>query len=301
MTISIPNIAFFVFCILFLQFIWYNKSICKKVVKLVTFYYADDVKFAVDEHIGHGCMTSQHFHKVYEIYYLTSGEVQYFIEDTIYTLKEGDIVIIPPNTLHKTLNDRNSTRRRLLVYLDADYLKSFGDFDFGFLKKVSVFHDGNTYQIQYIFNALLTEYRGENSELLTKALLCELFVLLDRKKEITAKTTKDSSSSKRLFEVIAYINKNFGNEITLSDISKHFFIHPTYLSRIFKDDTGLSFSDYLRKFRIKKSVELLLNTDKNTTEIAFDVGFNSTNHFCKTFKSIMGLSPLQYRKQHRKE
>ncbi len=263
--------------------------------------YVDNVNFAVEEHAGQGGMTNQHFHNVFEIYYLREGEVQYFIEDAVYTLKEGDLVIIPPNTLHKTLNFRSTVRRRVLFYINMDYLKSFGELDFKFLKKVSVFRDSNIYQIQYIFNALVAEYQGENNELLIKALLCELLVLLDRKKEITDKITENSPSSKRLSEVISFINKNYGNEITLSSTAKHFFIHPTYLSRIFKDDTGLSFSDYLRKFRIKKSVELLWATNKNITEIAFDVGFNSTNHFCKTFRAVMGLSPLQYRKQHLKE
>ena len=192
-----------------------------------------------------GGMTKQHFHHVFEIYYLKEGEVQYFIEDAVYTMKEGDIVIIPPNTLHKTLNYHGANRRRILFYLDLDYLKPLGDMNFSFLKKVSVFRDSDIYQIQHIFNEMLAEYNGENNEILIKALLCELLVLLHRKKEITDKITENSPSSKRLSEVISYINKNYGGEITLSSTAKNFFIHPTYLSRIFKDDTGLSFSDYL--------------------------------------------------------
>lgn len=264
-------------------------------------YYGNITDFLIEEHYGMGGMSNQHFHNTFEIYYLKEGEVQYFIEDAVYTLKEGDIVVIPPNTLHKTLYSQNSVRRRIVFYLDMSFLRPFGELDFGFLKKVSVFRDSNLYRIQYIFGELLAEYQAANNELLIRALLCELFVMLDRKKEITDKVAASSVASKRLAEVISFINKNYNHEITLSDTAKQFFIHPTYLSRIFKDDTGLSFSDYLRKFRIKKSVELLYSTDKNITEVAFDVGFNSTNHFCKTFRAVMGLSPLQYRKQHTKE
>lgn len=264
-------------------------------------YYGQTSEFLIGEHFGQGGMANQHFHNTFEIYYLKEGEVQYFIEDAVYTLQEGDIVVIPPNTLHKTRYSNNPIRRRIIFYFDINFLSRFGEIDFSFLKKVSVFRDSNLSRIQYIFRELLDEYQGENNELLIQALLCELFIILDRKKEITDKITENSASSKRLSDVISFINKNYNSEITLSDTAKHFFIHPTYLSRIFKDDIGLSFSDYLRKFRIKKSVELLYSTDKNITEIAFDVGFNSTNHFCKTFRAVMGLSPLQYRKQHTKK
>ena len=78
-------------------------------------------------------------------------------------------------------------------------------------------------------------------------------------------------------------------------MAQRFFMSPTYLSRTFKRIMGTTYSDYIRSVRINYSIHLLLNTDANITEIAALAGFNSSNHFCKTFKDCMGISPLKYR------
>lgn len=107
---------------------------------------------------------------------------------------------------------------------------------------------------------------------------------------------ENSVTSQLISEVITYINSHYNFKITLDQTAKLFFTNASYLSRTFKECTGLSFSDYLTNFRIKKALEFLLETDNNITQIAFDVGFSSTNHFCKVFKTVMNTSPLQYKK-----
>ena len=86
--------------------------------------------------------------------------------------------------------------------------------------------------------------------------------------------------------------------ITLSSVSEVFHMNSSYFSTYFKKHTGLNFSEYLNKYRITKAIQLILNTDKNFTDIALSVGFNSSNHFYKTFKSETGMSPREYAKQH---
>ena len=72
----------------------------------------DNTYFSVEKHSGNILKNSDHFHNLYEFYYLTEGNATYLINDKIYNMVKGDIVVIPPNTLHKTtfLDDRKRKR-----------------------------------------------------------------------------------------------------------------------------------------------------------------------------------------------
>lgn len=70
---------------------------------------------------SHYSMTSHHFHHEYEIYYMSSGSRQYFIHDRTYRIKEGDIVLIRPHDLHKTI-DTGMAHSRLLISFKRDYI-----------------------------------------------------------------------------------------------------------------------------------------------------------------------------------
>ena len=179
---------------------------------------------------------------------------------------------------------------------NRSFLKKFDEKDLLLWDNVSIVHTDKIERISIIFNELLAEYKTEQNATLLKSLVCELVILLRRKKEIKEKTIENSISSKRIYEVISFLNSDYYTKITLEDTARQFFVNPSYLSRTFKECTGLPFSDYLLKYRIKKSLEMMLDTDKNITQIALDAGFASTNHFCKVFKSVMKISPLQYRK-----
>lgn len=259
-------------------------------------YYNNKIKFVIEEHMGKSALISQHFHSIYEIYYLLEGEIEYFIYDKIYTIKAGDIVIIPPNTLHKTVNSNSAKRKRLLIYLDRSYLSEYSDDELLLWDSVSIVRTDSLERTNRIFDELLAEYQNGKDVVLMKALLCELIILLKRKTERKNYIIESTASSRRISEVITYLNESFNTKITLESVANHFYMNPSYLSRSFKKHTGISFSDYLLKYRIKKALAEMMDSTTNITQIAFDVGFNSTNHFCKAFKKVMKISPLQYKK-----
>lgn len=262
-----------------------------------------DAPFSMDECIGPSLpgLAEQFHDKIYEIYYLTKGNVGYFINGKSYNITEGDMVIIPPNTLHKTVPKNDRIRNRILLYLKEDFLNEFDSQDVSLWKEASIIHADKGDRIGAIFRELLEEYKGKRNTSLLKALTCELVILLQREKDKKSKSIEDSVTSQLISEVIVYINSYYNAKITLEKTAKLFFTNASYLSRTFKECTGISFSDYLVNFRIKKSLEMMEETDKNITQIAYDTGFGSTNHFCKAFKSIMGESPLQYKKNHLKK
>ncbi len=256
--------------------------------------------FEVDECIGPSLSgLPNHFHSdIYEIYYLVKGNVGYFVSEKTYNVVEGDVIVIPPNTLHKTVPKNDQVRTRIIINLNKSFLKEFDSRDILLNNDVSIIHSEKGDRIGEIFHELLEEYKGKQNVALLKALTCELIILMQREKDKKNKLVEGSATSQLISDVVIYINSYYNSKITLEKTAKMFFTNASYLSRTFKESTGISFSDYLVNFRIKKSLEMMEETDKNITQIAYDAGFGSTNHFCKAFKSVMGESPLQYRKKH---
>ena len=89
----------------------------------------------------------------------------------------------------------------------------------------------------------------------------------------------------------------YGNSATaLEDVAKKFNLSRSYLSKKFKSVTGFGFKEYIINVRIQHACELLLNTNKSITDIAFECGFNDSNYFGDAFRRTKGISPNKYRK-----
>ena len=92
-----------------------------------------------------------------------------------------------------------------------------------------------------------------------------------------------------------YIEEHYSQPLSYRDVAKEVFISPSYFLFLFKRETGLTFVDYLTNARIEAAKRLLSSTEKNITEIAYDVGFNNSNYFSSTFRKLVGTSPKEYR------
>lgn len=106
---------------------------------------------------------------------------------------------------------------------------------------------------------------------------------------------RKSNASIIVKEVIAYVESNYKEEISLNIIAKCLFYSPNYLGNIFKQETGKYFSEYLTKYRIKKSAELLQDRKIKIKEVSLAVGYKDMPTFIKNFKSVYGITPSEYR------
>ena len=97
-------------------------------------------------------------------------------------------------------------------------------------------------------------------------------------------------------KVINYINSNLQNNLSVNEIASLFFVSPTYLSRVFKKETGLSVIEYINKLKIKHSTFLLRDTSLPIQDIGRIIGVNDVNYFSRLFKKYMSQTPTQYRK-----
>jgi two-component system response regulator YesN len=93
----------------------------------------------------------------------------------------------------------------------------------------------------------------------------------------------------------AYIDTNYASALSYKDVARHICISPSYFLSLFKQETGLTFVDYLTALRVERAKALLSGTDKSVTEIAYEVGFNNANYFSSTFKRVAGETAKEYR------
>ena len=257
-------------------------------------FYKENTFFSIEQHTGNNLSNDEHFHDMFEFYYLKEGKATYFVNGKIYNLVKGDIVVIPPNTLHKTIFSKETRRKRILFYLDKRFI-SIDTQGQTILPEVPVF-SGGTDRVKEIFEEMLIEFNTSNSSIYLNALICELLILLERIDTSTFSSQEDNDLPKIITDVLDYIALNYSADLSLKSIAEKFYLNSSYLSRLFKKHTGFTFCNYLMQYRIKEANKLLAQSGKKVTEVALECGFNSSNNFCKCYKKLTGTTPLSYRK-----
>jgi two-component system response regulator YesN len=95
-----------------------------------------------------------------------------------------------------------------------------------------------------------------------------------------------------------YVEDNYQDmQLRLSIFAEQNNVSLSYISKLFKHETGVSFTDYLIRYRIKRSLEFLSDTDYKVCEISERVGYSSQHYYCEAFKKVMGMAPTEYRRK----
>lgn len=121
------------------------------------------------------------------------------------------------------------------------------------------------------------------------------FALMQRlSQELSARQIKERNP---LTEIVKYIEQNYQSDLSLQEVAGKFFVSREYISRKFKQEYGINFSDYIVSVRIEKAKLLLQNPNLKLSQIAEMVGFHDVKYFSKVFKKQAGTSPKDYRTQ----
>lgn len=110
-------------------------------------------------------------------------------------------------------------------------------------------------------------------------------------------STTLTGQSDLIKRALSFINNFYNEKLSLIELASYLHINQSYLSKLFKQEVGINFTQYLNEVRIEKSLEHLENNEMNLMEIAMLVGFEDQSYFTKVFKKVTGITPKQYRKQ----
>ena len=127
--------------------------------------------------------------------------------------------------------------------------------------------------------------------------LASLLTLLMEESRSPASPALISSGKRNLIEVRNHLDAHYTEKISLDELSETFYINKFYLTRLFKEQFGVSINTYLLGQRITHAKKLLRFSDYPIEKIALECGMNDANYFSRMFKKVEGISPGEYRKK----
>lgn len=248
-----------------------------------------------------------HFHPYFEIGFFVKGSRNMTINHSIYNFKKGNAVFISMGELHKgyPVEHNPGAVEIINLYFKEEYLEPFynilgrNEFLSVFKNRVIDIPIGRREYLEELLQKMLDEYAGvdELSKNMLNNYFGELITFLIRCQKNSAGDILQYDENNRIIaDAAEYIYFNYDKDITLEDVAFKFNISKSYFSKRFKEVTGFGYKEYLISVRLKEACDLLLNTDKTITQIAFECGFNDSNYFGDAFRKAKGVSPHKYRK-----
>lgn len=250
-----------------------------------------------------------HLHDGYEIYFLLSGDVNYFIEKKVYPIKYGDLFITNNHEIHKPSFQSQAPYERIILQFDPSMVKPFNSPTFDLLhcfvnrpkgeqNKLSL-NKNQLEDIMRIFDKFeeLDTSSSNGSDILKLIYLVELLVFLNRIFVSTQHVEEHPNVPDKLIPVLDYIDENLEADLSLELLEQRFFINRFHLSRLFKKSTGSNIHQYVIFKRVSKAKKLL-SEGFSVTETCALSGFSDYSNFIRTFKKTTGISPGQYKKRY---
>lgn len=254
--------------------------------------------------------TFTHYHKFLELAYVLKGRAFHtFNETEKQIISEGDFFIIDYKTNHsyESVDDCDFSIINCLFmpdFVDKSlvYCKSFqtllrhylininkGKSDVVMVDRIFFDSDGKVLEI---LKQMTYEYEEKNIGYLEilRLKLIEIFV-------ITARMQSIVNNEDVVSEIVEKMYKEYHKNITLGMYSKEINYSLPYISKLFKEKTGMNFRDYLKKIRIEEACRLLVNSDEKIQNICESVGYCDVDFFSKVFKENMGITPGAFRKK----
>jgi AraC-like DNA-binding protein len=250
-----------------------------------------------------------HYHDCFELSFAKSGSGVYEIENRKYDLYQGELMIINNIEPHRMYVGEEGLNQIVIVFnpsliwsgsknlLDYDYIKTFVDRQEGFCNKIS---RGTPYFDE--INKLVFEIEEEYEELqpgwqlMIKAKLLSLLTLLYRHFKSDLTTNQKRKGLLRLQPVLQKIEQNLLSPLTANEMAQILHVTPQHFCVVFKETTGQTFVEYIVSKRIDLVKQMLIDTDKGITQVAYDCGFKNLSYFNKAFYKKVGSTPSAYKK-----
>lgn len=251
-----------------------------------------------------------HWHNAAEFTLVLRDGCKYRVNDTVYELGAGDILLMWPQQIHATIHSPHESA--IFIQFPAAIIENNLD-----LVSISRFLFTCVHISAKKSPALAGMIRDKffeikeihnSSELLseTRCKLCIYEILLrigeyviSENREMIDSSRDSGAGWKYIHSACNYIVDNAADDLTQADVARYIGISTFYFSKLFKQYMHMSFPAYLSNIRVKSAASLLLDENLSITECAYKSGFQSTTTFNKAFLSITGYSPRDYRKLYR--
>lgn len=223
-----------------------------------------------------------HIHYVYEIFCVRKGTATAIIDGQEYILRAGDGLAVFPLQYHSYTVDKDS-KTEIYVF-SPHFISEFDELAAG---KKPLFPK---------FDA--QDFPPPPSD--TSKILCIKAFFYDLCSKLISRVQLVNSDGSGKFlsvldKLFLFVDNNYDKSCTLSDAAAFLKYDYTYLSKLFKSKTGMSYNEYVNHFRIGRAGYLLFDAERSIAEVALEVGYNSIRTFNWEFQKIMHCTPAAYR------
>ena len=243
-----------------------------------------------------------HAHDFLELYYFLDGSVTYYIEDQVYDLCPGDLLIIPAGKMHRpVIANEHAAYERMVLWITPQYLQGIdspaGDLQKN-LQKVGEhgycvpFRGDETVFVTALLKKLLYMQKNDTDPKFCAGAV-ELYLWTIFRSYGVIDTTH-RNETQVIPQVIRYITEHFSEPLTLEDIAAEFFVSKSYLNRHFKAYTNSTVYAYIMALRLTHA-RRMLREGIPAVVAGRECGFSDYSTFYKAFKTQTGLSPQQFK------
>jgi len=227
-----------------------------------------------------------HFHDFFELEFIISGQGEYTLDGTPYSIKPGDLFFLAPMNFH-LIDMRNAELFNIMFSGDIcnqTFLQNL-------ISNCPIFinTEGET---KLYFESILNELcKNMDDREFSVALLNAIIAKLAKK----TSTAKHSNELSIINKAELFILNNFRSEIKLDDVANYVALSSSYFSRLFKAEKGINFKTYLNNMRFEYAKKLIMYSDMSIMQICKECGFNDYPNFIRRFKQHTGFYPLEYK------
>lgn len=251
-----------------------------------------------------------HSHNGVELYFTLSDLPDVLLNDTVSKVPAGTLLIIPPFCVHQLYHEAGTVYERYILSINTSWLDAvFGDNKetFSYLKRSTtpLLLTPDVVGKETLLRHLkilqsLPDSSSPKAFMLLFSFLDELNGTVTRLAPESNRAFPISATQKNINDMIAYIQEHINEPLTVTNLAKHFYLHPDYLSRLFKKHTHTTVSRYITLQKIA-TAQSLLRDGRTVAEVQEALGYSGYAHFFKTFQKNTGISPSRYRTQYYKQ
>ena len=253
--------------------------------------------------------TEFHAHDFYEVLFFLSGQVDYAVENRLYALRPGSVVLTDSSELHRTVIGQGGNYERYVLWLRPDCVRRLeaasgtplsGCFDASARSHCNLLRPNAALFRSMLqrLESLLAPAEDAEARVLRGCALTELLVFLNQAQRGTVLVPGlHVVSDPKIDELIFYVNQHLAESLPLDDLAEHFYISKYHLSRLFKACMGMPLHQYILNKRLLYAKSLLA-AGAGAGDACMGSGFNNYAHFSRAFKTFFGYSPSLWNREH---
>ena len=255
-----------------------------------------------------GYTFASHLHSCYEFIHIIHGNLLYTVEGSDYMLSDGDFIMTKPAELHSFSFPKKCKYEREFFHIYPGFLSMFPELleqldnrESGYFNRFPA-EVVTRYGIDKIFKGIEENCanRTPETDFISFTYALQLVTRVNQVLKAEQPEKQEVITNRLASRVSDYIDTHYAESITIDSIASSMFVSQSYLSRVFKKETGITVKAYLNMRRVTAAKNLIMEGQQITHSYS-SCGYNDYSTFFRAFVKYAGMTPEEFRKKHNKK